>query len=98
MFNQVNIGIQVIPFSGKKNLYEIVDKAIAVIKESGITFRVCPFETVMEGDYDTLMDLIKKAQEACFLNGAYEVITNIRIQARKDGNVTIEEKMYKYDK
>jgi len=98
MFRKVNIGIQVIPFSGKKNLYKIVDKAITVIRESGITFRVCPFETVIEGDYDTLMDLIKKVQETCFLHGAYEVITNIRIQARKDGNVTIEEKMYKYDK
>jgi uncharacterized protein (TIGR00106 family) len=97
IFNQVNMAIQVIPFTRGQNLYDVVDKAIEVIKKSGVTYRVCPFETVLEGKYDILVDLIKKVQEACFMNGAYEVITNIKIQARKDGNVTIEEKMYKYD-
>lgn len=91
------MAIQVIPFTKEKNVYEIVDQAINVIKESGVTFRVCPFETVMEGQYDILISLLKKIQDACFKYGAYELITNIKIQARKDGNVTIEEKMYKYD-
>ena len=97
MFNKVNMAIQVIPFAKEENHYDIVDQAIQVIKESGVIYRVCPFETVLEGQYDFLVDLIKKIQEACFIHGAYEVITNIKIQARKDGNVTIEEKMYKYD-
>jgi len=97
MNNQINMSIQVIPFTRKADQYDIVDRAIDVIKESGVTYRVCPFETVLEGQYDILIDLIKKIQEACFTYGAYEVLTNIRIQARKNGNVSIEEKMYKYD-
>lgn len=97
MFNTINMAIQVIPFTKKGDQYNIIDHAIEVIKDSGVTYRVCPFETVLEGQYDILVDLIKKIQEACFTYGAYEVITNIRIQARKDGNVSIEEKMYKYD-
>lgn len=97
MLNKINMAIQVIPFAKEKNVYNIVDQAIQVIKDAGVKHRVCPFETVVEGEFDLLTDMIKKIQETCFIHGAYEMITNIRIHARKDGNVTIEEKMYKYE-
>ncbi len=93
----VNIAVQVLPKSTNNDTYQIVDKAIEVIQKSGVKYRVCPFETVMEGEYDELMQIIKKVQQACFDAGAEEVITNIKIQNRKKSDVTIEGKMYKYD-
>ena len=93
----VNIAVQVLPKSTNNDTYQIVDKAIEVIQKSGVKYRVCPFETVMEGEYDELMQIIKKVQQACFDAGAEEVITNIKIQNRKNSDVTIEGKMYKYD-
>ena len=93
----VNVAVQVLPKSTNNDTYQIVDKAIEVIQKSGVKYRVCPFETVMKGEYDDLMKIVKQLQQAYFDAGAVEVITNIKIQNRKKSDVTIDGKMYKYD-
>ncbi len=47
----VNVAIQVIPLSRERELHDLVDLAIQVIQSAGVKYRVCPFETVMEGEY-----------------------------------------------
>lgn len=97
MNNYVNIAVQVLPKSKTKDTYEIVDVAIKVIDESGLKYRVCPFETVLEGPYNEIMQVVEKIQETCFKSGADELIVNMKIQNRRDSKVTIEDKMAKYD-
>jgi len=63
MKHKVNVAFQVLPRSKDKSTYDLVDIAIDVIKNSGIKYRVCPFETVLEGEYDEIMSIIKKVQE-----------------------------------
>ncbi len=65
---------------------------------SGLKYRVTPFETVMEGTYDEVMEVVKKAQQACYDAGAESMMTYIKIQSSKDTDVSIEDKMEKYDK
>jgi len=96
MEKKVNIAMQILPQSTKVDSYKIIDEAIEVIKNSGIKYQVCPFETVMEGSYDEILDIAKKAQEKCFEKGAEELIVNFKIQRRKDRDVTIEDKIAKY--
>lgn len=96
MKNYVNIALQVLPKSKTKEAYDLVDVAIEVIKDSGLKYQVCPFETAIEGPYDEIMKLIEKVQDTCFNNGAEELLVYIKIQNRKDGQVTIDEKMQKY--
>jgi uncharacterized protein YqgV (UPF0045/DUF77 family) len=96
MENQINAAIQVLPQSKDRPVYSIVDEAIDEIKKSGVRFQVCPFETVIEGDYDQVISLIGKVKDRCFAAGAEDLLINIKIQARKSGKVTIEEKMGKY--
>lgn len=96
--NTVNISIQVLPDSKSKHPYDIVDKAIEVIAASGLKYKVCPFETVIEGDYDNIMELIKKVHETCLEFGADKIFSNIKVQIDKSRNVTIEDKTGKYEK
>lgn len=93
----VNIAIQVIPFSRERELYDLVDLAIQVIESAGVSYRVCPFETVMEGEYDRLMEVVKDCQQICLDNGADQVLVNLKIQHRKEGDVRISDKMKKYE-
>jgi uncharacterized protein YqgV (UPF0045/DUF77 family) len=93
----VNIAIQVLPKVKDGNVYAVVDKAIEAIGASGVTYRVCPFETVMEGPYEKLMAVVESAQQACFAAGASEVLVNLKIQRRPDSDVTMAEKIDKYD-
>ncbi len=97
MKNQINLAIQVLPRSSKKGTYELVDVAIELIQKSGLKYRVCPFETVIEGYYDEIMTLVKDIHEAVYAGGAEEMITNIKIQTRYNQDVFIDDKMNKYD-
>lgn len=94
--NMINAALQILPQTKNNNVYAVIDKVIDIIKNSGITYEVCPFETVMEGEYDKIMEVIKQAQETCFNNGADEVLVYIKIQNRDSEDVHIEEKMHKY--
>jgi uncharacterized protein (TIGR00106 family) len=97
MKNQINLAIQVLPRSSTKGTYELVDAAIELIQKSGLKYRVCPFETVIEGQYDEVMALVKDIHETVYNAGAEEMITNIKIQTRHNQDVFIDDKMNKYD-
>jgi uncharacterized protein (TIGR00106 family) len=93
----VNISLQILPTSKDKNVYEIVDKAIEVIQKSGIKYKVCPFETVMEGNYDKIMEIIKEVHIACLNYGAEHIFANIKMQIMRNENVLIDDKIEKYE-
>jgi uncharacterized protein (TIGR00106 family) len=93
----VNIALQILPNSATIHPYKLVDKAIEVIAASGLKYRVTPFETVMEGTYDEVMEVVKKAQQACYDAGTESMMTYIKIQSSKDTDVRIEDKMEKYE-
>jgi uncharacterized protein (TIGR00106 family) len=95
MKNQVHVAIQIVPIS-KEHPYPIIDRAIEVIEKSGVDYRVGAMETVMQGDYKKLMAIVEEAQEACLEAGASEIVVTLKVHARKDGNVTWEEKLEKY--
>ncbi len=97
MKNQINLAIQVLPRSSTNGTYELVDVAIELIQKSGLKYRVCPFETVIEGYYDEVMKLVKDIHEAVYAAGAEEMITNLKIQTRYNQDVFIDDKMNKYD-
>lgn len=97
MKNQINLAIQVLPRSSTNGTYELVDVAIELIQKSGLKYRVCPFETVIEGHYDEVMKLVKDIHEVVYAEGAEEMITNIKIQTRHNQDVFIDDKMNKYD-
>ncbi|HSI76022.1 MAG TPA: thiamine-binding protein [Lunatimonas sp.] len=94
----INLGLQIVPKSKTVDTYSLVDEAIRVIQESGVPYSVTPFETVMEGPQDMLMAIAQKAQEAVLSAGADEVLIYYRLQVRKNGDVTMEEKTGKFQK
>jgi uncharacterized protein (TIGR00106 family) len=93
--HQVHIAIQIVPIT-KGDAYTLVDKAIEVIDQSGVDYRVGAMETVMQGDYNKLMDVAQKAQEACLAAGAEEVVVTMKVHAKRDSDVTWEDKLSKY--
>lgn len=96
MKKQVNAAIQVIPKSIPREMYGIIDKAIARIARSGLRYKVCPFETVVEGPQDKIFGLISEIQQDVLSEGADEVLINIKLHAGKE-DMHIEDKMEKYD-
>ena len=79
---EVFLAFQVIPRVKDGNNFEVVDKAIEVVKKSGVPFQVGAMETTMQGELDHLLEIVKNAQQACYEHGALEVITNIKIHSK----------------
>jgi uncharacterized protein YqgV (UPF0045/DUF77 family) len=96
MNKTVNIALQILPSSKTIHPYKLVDKAIEVIANSGLRYKVCPFETVMEGSYEDIMKVVELAQEACYKAGAESLMTYIKIQSSVS-DVSIDDKMEKYE-
>lgn len=98
MHPQINAAIQVIPRSVARHPYEIIDAAIEVIKQSGLRYVVTPFETVVEGDYHQIMQLVEKIHQTCYEAGALDLICNLKIQSSAAAPVSMDEKIKKYSK
>jgi len=90
-----NLSLQVLPRVPDDQIYGVVDKVIAMIQASGLNYVVGPMETTVEGDLDTLLDLVRQAQHICVEAGANRVMSVVKIDYKPAG-VTIDEKIAKY--
>jgi len=96
---QASIAIQVLPQSVTSDeLLKIVDKVIDYIKSTGLKTAVGPFETVIEGDFEKLMDIAKECQLICIKEGAASLLTYIKIAYNPNGGTwSIDEKTAKHN-
>ncbi len=84
LLDEVMLAFQVIPRVKEGNNFEVVDKAIEVVKASGAPFQVSAMETTLKGELNQLLEIVKDAQQACYDAGAVEVITNIKIHSKTE--------------
>ncbi|MDR1869105.1 MAG: thiamine-binding protein [Treponema sp.] len=95
---QASIAIQVLPQSVTGDeVLRIVDKVIAYIKSAGLKTVVGPFETVIEGEFDKLMEIAKECQLICIREGAASLLTYMKVAYNPNGGVwSIDEKIAKH--
>lgn len=90
--------IQVLPkVETDEEVIRIVDEVIDFIRSTGLNYFVGPCETSIEGDYDTVMTVIKECQKVAVRAGAKSVSAYVKIQYRPEGEVlSIEKKVTKH--
>lgn len=97
MNHNVNLAIQILPLGiDKQEAYSIIDKAIAQVQKSELKHVVCPFETVIEGPYNQVMQLMNDMQEACYNAGAKELLINMKLHRSNEKDMAIDDKTGKY--
>jgi uncharacterized protein YqgV (UPF0045/DUF77 family) len=92
----MNAGIQVVPVNIVDPTYSIVDKAIAVIQQSGMEYTVTPFETVVNGTMDQILQLIAQLKTTAEEAGADEIIINTRFHSKKTADNIFNSKIDKF--
>lgn len=92
---KINAAIQLLPLKTDEHRYAVVDRAIELINTSGLNYKVCPFETVVEGKTEEVYGLIQKIQTEMLQNGCDELILNIKIHAA-NRDLAFSEKLEKY--
>ena len=87
-----SVAIQVLPsVQDEEEVIRIVDEVIDYIKSTGLNYYVGPCETSIEGDYDTLMEIVKNCQLVEAMN------TYVKISYKAEGDVlTIDKKVTKH--
>lgn len=94
---ECSIAIQVLPNVQGEEIIRVVDEVIAYIKSTGLTTFVAPFETTIEGDFDTLMEIIKQCQLICIKAGAPSVMSYVKIAYNPNMGVwSIDKKVTKH--
>lgn len=94
---QALVSIQILPRTKNgEDVIPYVDKAIAIIDEAGVPYRVGPLETTMEGDLPELLDIVKRMNEAMVAEGCPSVISQVKIAYDPEG-ISIRQLTGKYD-
>ena len=93
-----NVAIQVLPeVQGDEEIVRVVDEVIDYIKSTGVEYYVGPCETAMEGDYEQLMEIVKRCQYIAIEAGAPSVMSYVKITYKPDGEkLTIARKTNKH--
>lgn len=91
---QINAAIQLLPFGNDEEKYSIIDEAIALIDKSGLSYKVCPFETVIEGEAQDIYKLLDEIRVES-LKKCTDILINIKIHAA-NRDLTFQEKLEKY--
>lgn len=94
-----SIAIQYLPMdaTSDEETCAAVDAVIDYIASTGVSYFVGPFETAIEGDYDTCMEVLKNCQLVGAKAGCGHVMTYAKINYRPVGDVmTTERKVGKY--
>lgn len=92
-----SIAIQVLPAVEGNDVIRVVDKVIEYLNSTGLKVFVGPFETTLEGDFEQLMEILKRCQLICIEEGAPSVMSYVKICYNPGGGIwTIDEKVTKH--
>ncbi|BBI34509.1 thiamine-binding protein [Cohnella abietis] len=94
---QALLSIQILPkVKPGEEVIPYVDRAIEIIKESGVNYRVGPLETTIEGDLDLLIDIVKRMNAAMFEMGSPSVMSQIKLVVDGQEGASISKQLLKY--
>lgn len=94
-----SVAIQILPQNvDREKMLSCVDAVISYIASCEVPYTVGPFETVIEGEFDVLMEIVRACFRICVAAGAPGVLGYVKVNYCPDGVLTIAEKTDKYQR
>ena len=88
------VAVSISPVGAGISVSRYVAAAQRVLEaQDRVRFRLDPMFTTLDGDLDEAMALVRDMQEAVFAEGAERVGTVIKIDDRRDREVSMDEKV-----
>jgi uncharacterized protein (TIGR00106 family) len=82
----------IVPIGKGESLSGFVAECIKIVKESGVKYQLTPMCTILEGEYDEVMDVIKKCHMK-IMSMCDRALTSIKIDDRKGRKDAMTEKV-----
>jgi uncharacterized protein (TIGR00106 family) len=93
----VMLEFSVVPIGKGVSVSPVIAEVMKIVVDSGVSYRANPMGTVVEGEWDTLMGLVKKCHDTVMKN-ADRAITMIKIDDRKGSAERMEKKIESLEK
>ncbi len=91
------VNFSIVPIGKDSSLSAKVAEVLKIVSESGIDYKLHPMGTILEGDWDEIMRLIKKCHKK-ILKDSGRVLTTITIDDRKGRTGRISGKVKSVEK
>jgi len=91
------VQFSIVPLGTGESVSQSVAEVIRIVDESGLPYRTNPMGTVVEGEWDEVITLIRKCHEEALMN-ASRVLTSISIDDRPGKPDRIIEKIKSVEK
>ncbi len=86
------VAFSVVPIGKGASVSPQVAKVLKIVAESGVSYKANPMGTVLEGEWDDVMGLVKKCH-AEVMKDAERLITTITIDDRRGKENRMEKKL-----
>ncbi len=91
------VSIQILPTTPNgESVIPYVDRAIEIIKASGVPYRVAPLETTMEGELPQLFEIVQSMNEAMTEMGCPSVISQVKVYFNPANGASMGRLLEKY--
>jgi uncharacterized protein YqgV (UPF0045/DUF77 family) len=92
----INASLQLIPIDHASRAMPQIDKAIDIIKASGLPSEVGPFGTTIEGTYQQVTTLINSLNEMMAQSSDTEWVLNVQMHIHPAADITMQGKTAKH--
>jgi uncharacterized protein (TIGR00106 family) len=82
----------VVPIGMGESVSQYVAECMKIVEDSGLSYKINPMGTVVEGEYDEVMALVKRCHTK-IIEMCPRVITTIKIDDRKGAKGAIDKKI-----
>jgi uncharacterized protein (TIGR00106 family) len=95
MITMAIVQVSIVPLGTKTtSISSYVARALKVLqKQKSVKYELTPMGTVLEGDLDKVLRMVRKMHESVFEEGVQRVVTIVNIDDRRDKRATMESKI-----
>jgi uncharacterized protein (TIGR00106 family) len=93
----VMVEFSVVPMGKGVSVSPVIAEVMKIIVKSGVSYRANPMGTVLEGEWDEVMGVVKKCHDAV-MQDTDRAITSIKIDDRKGSVARMDRKIESLEK
>ena len=86
------VEFSVVPLGTGASVSPQISRVLKIVSESGVSYKANPMGTVLEGEWDKVIGVVKKCHDEV-MKDAERVLTSIKIDDRKGKEQRIEKKL-----
>jgi uncharacterized protein (TIGR00106 family) len=89
------VQVSIVPLGTETtSISSYVARALKVLQnQKAVAYKLTPMGTVLEGDLDEVLRLVRQMHESVFGEGVQRVVTIVNIDDRRDKRATMESKI-----